>query len=239
MQSYDEGRRFYHMTTNLVECINGVFKGFRKLPLMGVVQGSYYRLNRFFQERRETYVAQLQTGKVHSETVRVAMDKNIARSSSLRVTQFDAESLLFEVLDPYDESTSQVGRTYKLELRARRCDCGAFQAKHYPCVHAVAACVRMGWDSLAYVHPCFRLDTMIQAYNTHFQPLGDVSSWPPYMGPTVWPDPEKRRSKYGRPKEARIHNEMDAREPVGTIRCSRCKGVGHNKKRCPQRNRNL
>ena len=122
MQSYDEGRRFNHMTTNLVECINGVFKGLRKLPIMGVIEGSYYRLNKFFQERLLTYNGQIQSGKEFSETVMNAMEKNRDTASSMTVIVFDRESLTFEVEDPYNHSTHQVGRKYKVELRARRCD---------------------------------------------------------------------------------------------------------------------
>ena len=39
--AYDEGRRYGHMTTNLVECMNGVLKKTRHLPITALVQATY------------------------------------------------------------------------------------------------------------------------------------------------------------------------------------------------------
>ncbi|KAF1885812.1 hypothetical protein Lal_00042681 [Lupinus albus] len=41
-QSYDEGRHYGHMTTNLAECLNGVLKGSRALPITYLVQATYH-----------------------------------------------------------------------------------------------------------------------------------------------------------------------------------------------------
>ena len=240
MQSYDEGRRYTHMTTNLVECINDVFKGFRKLPVIGVVKGSYYRLNRWWNERCLTYGAQRNSGKGFSETVMNAMTRHLNRANSMRVVEFNAENLSFEVEEGYNHNTHRVGRKFIVELRAGRCDCGAFQAHHYPCAHAVAACRCNGWDAFDLVDPVFRLDTMLQAYGTPFVPLGDEDSWPEYRGPTLKPNPTYRRDKKGRPMDSRIHNEMDDREVDPPVQlCSICRNPGHNKRNCPHRARYL
>ena len=168
-----------------------------------------------------------------------AMEKNKGDASFMTAIVFDRESLTFEVEDPYNHSTHQVGRKYKVELQAHRCDYGAFQAMHYPCVHAMAACLKSGWDFFHFVHRVFRLDTMRLAYSTTFKPLGDVVEWPPYDGPIVRPNPAKRRRKKGQPVEARIHNEMDERERGPPTKCTICRTAGHNKKNCPHRRRNL
>ena len=46
--AFDEGHRWGHMTTNLVECINSVLKGARNLPMLTLVRATYYRLNELF-----------------------------------------------------------------------------------------------------------------------------------------------------------------------------------------------
>ncbi|XP_057733717.1 uncharacterized protein LOC130948860 [Arachis stenosperma] len=46
--AFDEGYRWGHMTTNLVECINSVLKGARNLPVLALVRATYYRLNELF-----------------------------------------------------------------------------------------------------------------------------------------------------------------------------------------------
>ena len=42
--AYDkEGRRYGHMTTNLSECVNKVFKGCRNVPITALVKSTYSR----------------------------------------------------------------------------------------------------------------------------------------------------------------------------------------------------
>ncbi|KAF1878031.1 hypothetical protein Lal_00041780 [Lupinus albus] len=44
------------MTTNLVECFNGVMKGSRALPITSLVRSTYYRLNSWFVDHRDEIV---------------------------------------------------------------------------------------------------------------------------------------------------------------------------------------
>ena len=41
-QAYDLGYRYGWMTTNIAECINGVLKGARMLPITALVQLTFY-----------------------------------------------------------------------------------------------------------------------------------------------------------------------------------------------------
>ncbi|XP_058733968.1 uncharacterized protein LOC131605653 [Vicia villosa] len=50
-RSYDNGKRWGHMTTNLVESMNGVFKGIRHLPITALVEATYYRMASLFAKR--------------------------------------------------------------------------------------------------------------------------------------------------------------------------------------------
>ncbi|RYR04777.1 hypothetical protein Ahy_B06g084552 [Arachis hypogaea] len=49
--AFDEGHRWGHMTTNLVEWINLVLKGARNLPVLALVRATYYRLNELFMRK--------------------------------------------------------------------------------------------------------------------------------------------------------------------------------------------
>ena len=49
--AYDGGRRYGHMTTILVECINGVLKKTRHLPITALVEATYYKLVTTFARR--------------------------------------------------------------------------------------------------------------------------------------------------------------------------------------------
>ena len=47
-QHYDEGRRFGHMMTNLLECFNSVLKGTCNLRIMSLIKSTYFHLVELF-----------------------------------------------------------------------------------------------------------------------------------------------------------------------------------------------
>ena len=57
--SYDNGQRWGHMTTNLVESMNSVIKGIRNLPVTALVQSTYFRMASLFAQRGERWDAVL------------------------------------------------------------------------------------------------------------------------------------------------------------------------------------
>ncbi|KAI5448199.1 hypothetical protein KIW84_015572 [Lathyrus oleraceus] len=62
-RAFDKGCRWGHVTTNIVECMNGVFKGIRNLPITALVRSTYYRLASMFATRGERWSAVLMSGK--------------------------------------------------------------------------------------------------------------------------------------------------------------------------------
>ena len=53
MLSHDKGRKYGIMTTNMSEVFNSVIKGARSLPVIALVQLTFFRLNSYFVVRRE------------------------------------------------------------------------------------------------------------------------------------------------------------------------------------------
>ena len=51
--SRDGGNLFYVMTTNALECFNGVLKGVQALPIQTLIARTFFLLVKFFQIRRE------------------------------------------------------------------------------------------------------------------------------------------------------------------------------------------
>lgn len=43
-KTFDDGRRYDHMTTNLVECMNSVLKGARSLPICALIKKIFERV---------------------------------------------------------------------------------------------------------------------------------------------------------------------------------------------------
>ena len=52
-QAHDGGFRYGWMTTNLSECINGVLKGARMLPINALAQITFYKCVNYFEKRKE------------------------------------------------------------------------------------------------------------------------------------------------------------------------------------------
>ena len=52
------------MTTNLSKCFNGVLKGARSLPITTMVKFTFYKVNSYFDERRNKTLEQLEEGQV-------------------------------------------------------------------------------------------------------------------------------------------------------------------------------
>jgi len=44
-QAFDDGKRYGHMTTNIVECMNSVLRGARSLPIFAIVKSTFQKIN--------------------------------------------------------------------------------------------------------------------------------------------------------------------------------------------------
>ncbi|KAK4283766.1 hypothetical protein QN277_000686 [Acacia crassicarpa] len=229
-RSYDEdGRRYGHMTTNLSESINKVFRGARNMPITSLVKCTYSRLVRYWVKRGSKAQQDAQSGKLFLDVIGEVMTKNGERATSMRVREFDVARTTFEVDDLDD--------TYSVHLTQRRCQCGKFQAFKFPCSHVIAACSAVSLNAAQYVDPTFSIYHIMNVYSSSFQPIGSELGIPPTSDPKLIPDKWKLRGK-GRPRASRIRNEMDEVEvqpSSSRLRCGICGQFGHNRRSCPTR----
>ena len=63
-RSYDHGQQWGHMTTNIIESMNSVFKVIRNLPVTALVKLTYFRMALLFSKRGEIWNAVLQSGQL-------------------------------------------------------------------------------------------------------------------------------------------------------------------------------
>ena len=54
------------MTTNIVECINGVLKGARILPITTLVEVTFYRCVTYFEKCRAEIRARIENGNMYT-----------------------------------------------------------------------------------------------------------------------------------------------------------------------------
>jgi hypothetical protein len=88
-REFDRGCRWGHMTTNLVECMNDVFKGIKNLPITALVRSTYYRLASSFATRGERWSTVLMSGQIFSECCMKVMKEGSIKASTRAVTVFD------------------------------------------------------------------------------------------------------------------------------------------------------
>ncbi|XP_015939444.1 uncharacterized protein LOC107464992 [Arachis duranensis] len=230
-QHEDAGRRFGHMTTNISECVNSVVKGTRNLPVTSLVKSTYGRLAQLFVVRGQIAEAQLGSGHEFCQALVKAIDRNLRDSRCFTVTLYDRHQSEYTVAETTPTGTFSLG-SYRVSLKDHRCDCGHFQALHYPCCHAIACCAysRLNWAS--YVHEVYRMSEVFNVYNQGFLPPIPEGLWPPYARPTIIPDHNMRRAKEGRPKATRIRGSMDQSQENQPKRCGLCRQPGHTRRNC-------
>ncbi|KAF1899392.1 hypothetical protein Lal_00019520 [Lupinus albus] len=234
-QSYDEGRRYGHMTTNLAECVNGVLKGSRALPITSLVQATYHRLNSWFLHHRNEATSMIMAGHIYCEELTKVLNENNRKATCQTIRTFSRESGVFVVEVPGREG-SRHSKVYTVRLNQYWCECGEFQSLRLPCSHVIATCSSMNLDYRQFISPIYRLDNLLKAYGRGFEPIGNEEYWPHYSGPMFIPNPLMRRNRTGRPKTLRIHNEMDDCATEKNKKCGLCRTEGHNRKTCPFKN---
>ncbi|XP_057748047.1 uncharacterized protein LOC130967247 [Arachis stenosperma] len=232
-QYCDEGRRFGHMTTNISECVNSILKGVRNLLVCSLVKATYGRLAELFVRKGREAEAQLGIGQQFSQHLVKCIETNLKTARCFTVTLYDRDNSEYTVAETTLTGSFSLG-IYRVSLGSQTCDCGYFQALHFPCPHALACCAysRVTWHS--YVHPVYRLSNVFSVYQMGFRPPIPEGFWPPYDGPTVIPDPNKRRAREGRPRSTRIRTNMDEADPNRPKRCGLCRQPGHTRQSCPQ-----
>ncbi|KAL6342930.1 hypothetical protein AAG906_016950 [Vitis piasezkii] len=97
-QTYDLGYRYGWMTTNIVECINGVLKGARMLPITALVQLTFYRCVSYFETRRAEIRARMTVGDVYIAYAIEKFRRVEAKASGHTVTIFHRIHETFEVI---------------------------------------------------------------------------------------------------------------------------------------------
>ncbi|XP_020999606.2 uncharacterized protein LOC110281583 [Arachis duranensis] len=227
--AFDDGYRWGHMTTNLVECINSVLEGARNLPVTALVKATFYRLNELFTRKRAEAEARINAGHVFSEIVTTKLHANQRASGNIQVSCFDRQNEVFEVRE------MPTGVEYAVDLRRRVCDCGEFQVDRIPCRHVFACCANQRLDWQVYVHEVYKMDQIRRVYRARFRPLENPTTWPIYTGPRFVGNPFLRRVAKGRPKMTRFLNEIDTRMLRAPRRCKQCGAEGHSRSRCRQR----
>lgn len=135
------------------------------------------------------------------------------------------------------EVTQNRNHRFTVDLNRLNCTCGYWQLAGLPCVHAISAIHTKTSDLSPYIASCFYVAAFKRTYAYCLQPVDGMASWP--ISPRPRPVAPGYVKMPGRPKTQRNKEKGEKKvsktklPKTGTIiRCSKCKGMGHNKTTC-------
>ncbi|KAL5154277.1 hypothetical protein HKD37_19G053666 [Glycine soja] len=144
VQCFDEGKRWGHMTKNLSESVNPMFKNTRHLLVSSLVEETYFKTAQLFANRGRQTQAMINSGSQYYEVVFDAINSGQQESNTHIVNEFDRHNHTFiitETQSPLETPKSP----------------GRFRAKHLPCSHVMVVCKSVNVDPMTYVPMIFTL----------------------------------------------------------------------------------
>lgn len=119
----------------------------------------------------------------------------------------------------------------EVDLVARTCSCLVWQVDEFPCAHAIASIWKRNLDPTHLTSYYYTNNAFKATYDGVVYPIGNRSQWQISEGieeEVVLP-PEFKRGA-GRPRKQRILSSGEREKQ--SVKCSRCKQVGHNRRTC-------
>ncbi|KAK0573575.1 hypothetical protein LWI29_034673 [Acer saccharum] len=216
-RSHFDGRRYCIMTTNIAECLNGILKDARELPITKLVEHIRGLLQKWFWERREA------AAKMSTPMTKWAEKKLRRRSKKSRCYRVHPINLYeHHVIDGYLNGF--------VNLIEKTCTCRKFQLDQLPCRHALAACNLRRSSCYDFCSHYYHKETLATAYGSSIYPVGPMEEWDvPDEVQTRVVLPPKGRKPRGRPAKKRKPSKG---EEIVQRKCGRCGGMGHNRQKC-------
>jgi len=232
--SHDDGLRWGYMTTNIVESYNAVLKNARQLSVATLAKRIFYNCVAYWRDRRADAEAAISRHKFFTPWARSKINRWEKSASTHVVFLWEwTPDVIYEVQTSERQMSYgyKGGRRLQVNLTQEQCTCGKWKIWRIPCSHALAAMKHRGLNYEPFIPTYYDWNNQMMTYSKRFQPI----LWQPSLFTTMIPDSTRKR-KAGRPRSSRIRNEMDfsASSSKGpTYKCSKCGGIGHNKRKCP------
>jgi len=178
--------RYGHITSNIVESLNGTWKHLRHLPPLRLLAGIWSSVMETFCERRE----RLQISPDLTNQAKAGFEARYEKARRYRVI-------------PADENIAQVidgeGKDWIVDLERRICTCLMFQEYGGPCGHAIMTARARKVDPYTLFSDAFTFSTYRYTYQASMHPV-IIRELEPGLGCL----PPLISRKRGRPKTTRI-----------------------------------
>jgi hypothetical protein len=220
------------LLNNMCESFNAVMKPARDKPILTLMEWMRRYIMQRHHSKREGLLA-LEDGLLPYVKKQFDWAKEAYKGCVVRV----ASSTLFEV-DFKDQ-------TCLVDLAEKTCTCYRWQLTGLPCHHAYATIMESRGNPEEFVHDYYSRASYAKAYAPIIRPMPGPSDWettqhtqpdpPPFRKLPGRPSRKKRRlepDEKGSKKKKKIGGEKVGREVGKKSKCSVCKQLGHNKRKC-------
>ncbi|XBH62322.1 hypothetical protein VPH35_116574 [Triticum aestivum] len=219
-----KGSRLGQYTCNISETIAEWIPNRYELPVVQLLDTIRCNLMEMIYTRRESSNT---WSEVLTPSANQKLQEEMNKALSLSVvcsTENDGNNNVFEVCD---------GSVYTVNIDTWECTCRKWHVSGIPCCHAIAVFEQTDQNPVEYCSKYFRRDYYRMTYAMSINPIPDVIVPPASTDVTqsmgLQPCPILARRQVGRPKEKPADPRIAIKRAV---RCSRCKGYGHNKATC-------
>jgi len=127
VECFDEGQHWGHMTTNLSESVNSLFKNTRHLSVSSLVEETYFKTVQLFAIRGWQTQTMINSGSQYSEVVSEAMNNGQQESNTHIVNEFNRHNHTFIITETQSPlQTLRPPERFKVMLQSQKCDCGEY-----------------------------------------------------------------------------------------------------------------
>ncbi|WVZ53833.1 hypothetical protein U9M48_004722 [Paspalum notatum var. saurae] len=161
---------------------------------------------------------------------------NHARAKLAQKTRAGAQA----ILNTHPQHWSRAWFRFTVDLVKKECSCRYWQLSGLSCPHAISSIYYKTNSLDEYVADCYKVEQFKKIYSHCLEPVEGMHSWPVSDRPKLKapgyirmpgrPKTERRREPQEKPKAKKM-SRMGIR-----IRCTKCKGVGHNRASCDKKN---
>ncbi|KAL0282711.1 UNVERIFIED_CONTAM: hypothetical protein Sangu_2935200 [Sesamum angustifolium] len=167
--SHDGGWRCGIFTTNMSECINGVLKGARRLPVSALVEITLERTVHYFHVRAIKGKKMLQNNQLWTDfacKMFISWQQKVVEHT---VTKYSHAQQSTSVV------TRRQGRhgmnTHVVKIANQECSCGKWNQFGIPCSHAQKICGAYNISAASMVKDYYDVMAYNNTYSKHFEPV--------------------------------------------------------------------
>lgn len=231
-RAFDNGQQWTHMTTNLMELRNFIFKGIRNLTITVLVRSIYFRLGSLFTTRGLKWSSVLESWQLFSESFMKFIKEKTAKANTNMITIFELHRHTFSVEETTYHNEWNPKGYYRVKLNRGWCYCRQFQASLMPCYHFITTCSYACQDAFKHLYAVYKVIKVFSVYNNSFPVVEIEEYWPTHRGNIICHNKNIRRKKKDRRNNTHVKIETNTAGKMVKL-YGTCLHPRHTQKHCP------